>query len=302
MAKLIECVPNISEGQRPEVIERCVKAVSSVPGVIFLNQSSDPDHNRTVLTLVGNPEGLKQAILNLYEAAIDQIDLRSHKGEHPRMGAVDVVPFIPIKDATTEDCIALSKEVAAAVAERFNVPIFLYEDAATRPEHKNLAAVRKGEFEGMAEKMKQPEWKPDFGPDQPHPTAGVTAMGARFFLVAYNVQLGTADLGIADKIAKSVRAISGGLSNVKAMGVFLTDRNIAQVSMNLVNYKKTPIYRVQELIKIEAQRWGVPVIGSEIIGLIPQDALFDCASYYLQIENWDPALVLENKILEAENA
>ncbi|HEY9766351.1 MAG TPA: glutamate formimidoyltransferase [Chroococcales cyanobacterium] len=299
MAKLIECVPNISEGRREEVMEACVKAVSSVPGVVFLNKSSDPDHNRTVLTLVGSPEGLKQAIINLYETAVASIDLKNHQGEHPRMGAVDVVPFIPLQEVTTEECVLLAKEVAAEVAKRFDIPVFLYEDAASSPDRKNLAAIRKGQFEGMSEKMKNPQWKPDFGPDRPHPSAGVSAIGARFFLVAYNIQLGTADLKIADAIAKSVRAISGGLSNVKAMGVFLEDRNVAQVSMNLVNYKKTPIYRVQELVKAEAKRWGVPVIGSEIIGLVPQEALLDSAAYYLQIENYDPSLILERKIKEA---
>lgn len=299
MAKLIECVPNISEGRREDVIRAAEEAVSHVPGVILLNRSSDPDHNRTVITLVGSPEGLKTAILNLYEVAVREIDLRTHQGEHPRMGAVDVVPFIPLKDVTTEECVELAKDVAQEVAQRFNVPIFLYEDAAAKPDRKNLAAVRKGQFEGMSEKMKDPNWAPDFGPDQPHPSAGVSAIGARFFLVAYNIQLGTADVAIADKIAKSVRAISGGLSNVKAMGVFLEDRGIAQVSMNLVHYKKTPIYRVQELVKAEAKRWGVPVIGSEIIGLVPQDALLDSAAYYLQVENWDPGMVLENKIAEA---
>ncbi|HBN07533.1 MAG TPA: glutamate formimidoyltransferase [Cyanobacteria bacterium UBA8530] len=299
MAKLIECVPNISEGRREEVIEACVKAVSTVPGVVFLNKSSDPDHNRTVLTLVGNPEGLKQAIINLYETAVAKIDLRNHQGEHPRMGAVDVVPFIPLQEVTTEECVLLAKEVAEEVARRFDIPVFLYEDAAASLDRKNLAAIRKGQFEGMAEKMKNPQWKPDFGPNQPHPSAGVTAIGARFFLVAYNVQLGTADLKIADTIAKSVRAISGGLSNVKAMGVFLEDRQIAQVSMNLVNYKKTPIYRIQELVKAEAKRWGVPVIGSEIIGLVPQEALLDSAAYYLQIENYHPSLILENQVAEA---
>jgi glutamate formiminotransferase len=206
MSKLIECVPNFSEGRRPEVIEAVCQAVASVPGVILLDKSSDYDHNRTVLTLVGSPDGLKAAVLALYEAALKYIDLREHRGEHPRMGAVDVVPFIPIRNASMEDCVALSKEVAALVSERFDVPIFLYAEAASDPNRKVLATIRKGEFEGMPAKMEDPAWKPDFGPGAPHPSAGVSAVGARFFLVAYNLQLDTPDLKVAQAIAKAVRA------------------------------------------------------------------------------------------------
>lgn len=296
--QLIECVPNFSEGRRPEVIDAVVSAVSRTPGVIVLDRSSDVDHNRTVLTLVGSPEGLKEAILTLFEAVSQHIDMTQHAGEHPRMGAVDVVPFIPVRNATMEDCVKLSEEVAAAVAERFEVPAFLYAEAAKRPERKVLANIRKGEFEGLAEKLRDPLWAPDFGPAQPHPRLGATVFGARPFLIAYNIQLGTSDLKIAQAISKAVRASSGGLMHVQAMGVFLADRNVAQVSMNLLNYEKTPIYRVQELVKAEAARYGVPVIGSEIIGLIPQAALLDAAAYYLQIENYSPSLVLENTITE----
>jgi glutamate formiminotransferase len=299
--KLIECVPNFSEGRRPEVVDAVANAVSRVPGVILLDRSSDVDHNRTVLTLVGSPEGLKEAILNLYAEVAKHVDLTQHTGEHPRMGAVDVVPFIPVRNATMADCVALSEEVGAAVAERFDVPVFLYAEAAKRSERKLLSAIRKGEFEGMAAKMQDPTWSPDFGPGQPHPKLGASAFGARPFLIAYNIQLGTADLTIASAISKAVRASSGGLMNVQAMGVFLADRNVAQVSMNLLNYEKTPIYRVQELVKAEAARFGVPVIGSEVIGLVPQAALLDAAAYYLQIENWSPALVLENTIMEKES-
>lgn len=302
MSKLIECVPNFSEGRRPEVIKAIAGAVSRIPGVVLLDQSSDYDHNRTVLTLVGSPEGLKEAILKLYEAAIKHIDLREHKGEHPRMGAVDVVPFIPIRNASMEDCVALAKEVGALVAEKFGVPMFLYSEAASDPGRKVLANIRKGEFEGMAAKLQDPAWKPDFGPEAPHPSAGVSAIGARFFLIAYNLQLDTPDLKVAQAIAKAVRASSGGLQNVQAMGVFLADRNQAQVSMNLLNYEKTPIYRVQELVKAEAARYGARVVGSEIVGLIPQQALLEAASYYLQVENWSSSLVLENAMLEKEQA
>lgn len=300
MSKLIECVPNFSEGRRPEVIAAIVGAVSRIPGVVLLDQSSDHDHNRTVLTLVGSPEGLKEAILKLYEAVLKHIDLKEHKGEHPRMGAVDVVPFIPIRNASMEDCVLLAKEVGALVAETFDVPMFLYAEAASDPARKVLASIRKGEFEGMAAKMQDPAWKPDFGPAAPHPSAGVSAIGARFFLVAYNLQLDTPDLKVAQAIAKAVRASSGGLQNVQAMGVFLADRNQAQVSMNLLNYEKTPLYRVQELVKAEAARYGARVVGSEIVGLIPQAALLDAASYYLQVENWSSSLVLENAMLEKE--
>ena len=296
--KLIECVPNFSEGRRPEVVDAVASAVSRVPGVILLDRSSDVDHNRTVLTLVGAPEGLKEAILNLYDEVAKHVDLTQHTGEHPRMGAVDVVPFIPVRNATMADCVALAEEVGAAVAERFDVPVFLYAEAARRPERKLLSAIRKGEFEGLAAKMQDPAWAPEFGPGQPHPKLGASAFGARPFLIAYNLQLGTADLAIANAISKAVRASSGGLANVQAMGVFLADRNVAQVSMNLLNYEKTPIYRVQELVKAEAARYGVPVIGSEVIGLLPQAALLDTAAYYLQIENWSPSLVLENTIME----
>lgn len=302
MSKLIECVPNFSEGRRPEVIEAIIGAVSRLPGVVVLDFSSDHDHNRTVLTLAGSPEGLKGAILALYEAALKHIDLRTHHGEHPRMGAVDVVPFIPIRNATMEDCVELSKEIAALVGEKFQVPVFLYAEAATDPGRKVLANIRKGEFEGMAEKMLDAAWKPDFGPAAPHPSAGVTAFGARFFLIAYNIQLDTPDLKVAQAISKAVRASSGGLMNIQAMGVHLADRNQAQVSMNLLNYEKTPIHRIHELVKIEAARYGARVAGSEIVGLIPQAALLDAAAYYLQVENWSPSLVLENSILEKKEA
>jgi len=296
--QLIECVPNFSEGRRPEVVDAVVSAVSRIPGVIVLDRSSDVDHNRTVLTLVGAPDGLKEAILALFGEVAKHVDLTQHTGEHPRMGAVDVVPFIPVRNATMADCVALAEDVAQAVAERFDVPAFLYAEAARRPERKLLSAIRKGEFEGLAVKMQDPLWAPDFGPGQPHPKLGATAFGARPFLIAYNIQLGTADLTIANAISKAIRASSGGLMNVQAMGVFLADRNVAQVSMNLLNYEKTPLYRVQELVKAEAARFGVPVIGSEVIGLVPQAALLDAAAYYLQIENWTPSLVLENKIME----
>lgn len=294
--QIIECVPNISEGRRKEVIESIVNCVKNTNGIKFLDYSYDYDHNRSVLTFVGDKDSLKQGVINLFVKSVELIDLTKHKGEHPRMGAVDVCPFIPVKDVTIEECVNLAKEIGQILSEKLNLPIYLYEYAATLPHRKNLADIRKGEFEGLKEKMTKPEWKPDFGPDTPHPTAGASVIGVREFLIAYNINLNTSDINIANQIAKAVRARSGGLAYVKAIGINLSERNIAQVSMNLVNFNKTPIYRVFELVKIEAQRYGVSIIGSEIVGLIPQRALLETAAYYLQIENWDNNLVLENRI------
>lgn len=296
MAQLIECVPNISEGRRTDVIQAVASAVSAVPGTVLLDISSDVDHNRTVLTLAGTGDGLTKAVRALYESALQHIDLREHKGSHPRMGAVDVVPFIPVRDATMADCVALSQEVASMIAAKFGVPTFLYAESARVPDRKILANVRKGEFEGLAEKLTDPAWKPDFGPSAPHPSAGASAVGARFFLIAYNLQLDTADVKIAKAIAKSIRESSGGLTNVQALGLYLADRKQAQVSMNLLNYERTPIHRVQELVKIEAARYGARVVGAEIVGLIPQAALTAAAAHYLQIENWRDTVVLENAV------
>lgn len=297
MSQLIESIPNISEGRRQDVLDACRQAVSSVPGVTLLDFSSDEAHNRSVITLIGAPAPLKTAILALYDVAQAQIDLREHQGEHPRMGAVDVCPFVPIRHATMADCVALAKDVAASVAERWQIPVFLYEEAASAPHRRNLADVRRGEFEGLASKVAQAEWQPDYGPTAPHASFGATAVGAREPLVAYNINLNTGDLAVAKAIAKNVRGAAGGLAFVKAMGVMAVDGR-AQVSMNLVNTAKTPIYRVFELVKIEAARYGVSIGGSEIVGLVPQAALLDTAAYYLQIENWDAQLVLENKVLE----
>jgi glutamate formiminotransferase len=296
MSQLIECVPNISEGRRPEVVAAIVEAVRRVPGVKWLDHSSDPDHNRSVLTFLGTPEVLEAAVLELFAQVDKHLDMQTHEGGHPRMGAVDVVPFIPISNATMEDCVALAKRVGEKVSAQFGVPIMLYEDAATAPHRKNLADVRKGQYEGMAEKLAKPEWTPDFGPAAPHARLGVTAFGARMALIAYNVYLNTNNLEIAKAIGVAVRGSSGGLAHVKGMGIYTEERDQVQVSMNLVNYKKTPIYRVFELIKIEAARWGVHVVGSEIVGLVPQEALLESAAYYLQVEGWRPDMVLENKI------
>jgi len=298
MNKIIECVPNFSEGRDLEKVEKIINAFRAKEGVKLLDYSTDKDHNRMVVTLVGEPEAVKKAVIEAIGLATQLIDLTKHEGQHPRMGATDVVPFIPIKNVTMEEAIALSKEVAQEVAERYNVPVFLYEKAASASYRENLAAIRKGEFEGMKDKMQQDEWKPDFGPAQPHPTAGATVIGARMPLVAYNVNLNTNNLEIADKIAKKVRFLGGGLRFCKAMGVELKERNIVQVSMNLTDYTKTAIYRAHELVRIEAQRYGVSVIGGEIIGLVPLAALVDSAEYYLGLENFSINQVLETHLME----
>ena len=298
MAKIVECIPNISEGRNMEVVEAVLNEVRSTPGVTLLDHSSDPNHNRTVITFLGSPEGVADAAVKLAKKAVELIDLTKHVGEHPRMGAVDVCPFVPVKEITTEECVALSKEVGKRIWEEAGMPVFLYEDSASAPHRVNLAAIRKGQFEGMAEKVKQPEWEPDFGGPTIHPTAGTVAVGCHMPLVAYNINLSTSDITIASAIAKIIRQSSGGLACVKALGVMLEDRNIAQVSINMTNLHKTPLYRVVELVKAEAKRWGVTVVGTEVVGLTPMHALIDAAEYYLQIENFDgEKQVLENYLL-----
>ncbi|MEG0463035.1 glutamate formimidoyltransferase [Bacteroides sp.] len=296
--KIIECVPNFSEGRDLAKIDQLVAPFRARPGVKLLNYSNDEDHNRLVVTLVGEPEALRDALIEAIGIAVKLIDLNHHQGQHPRMGAVDVVPFIPIKNTTMDEAIALSKEVAEAVAHLYGLPVFLYEKSATAPHRENLATVRKGEFEGMAAKIKLPEWKPDFGPVERHPTAGTVAIGVRMPLVAYNINLNTNDLEIANKIAKNIRHINGGLRYVKAMGVELTDRHITQVSINMTDYTRTALYRAFELTRIEARRYGVSIVGSEIIGLVPMEALIDTASYYLGLENFSMQQVLEARIME----
>ncbi len=298
MAKLVECIPNFSEGRNQAVLDALVAVAKSVPGCTLMDVQSDPTHNRSVFTLVGSPEGIEEVSFQLCKKAAELIDMRKHEGAHPRMGATDVIPFVPTIGMTVEECVELSKRVAKRIWEELQIPSFLYEDSATTPERKNLATVRKGQFEGMPEKLLLPEWKPDYGERKIHPTAGITAIGARMPLVAFNVNLGTSDVQIAKKIAKVVRASSGGFKYCKAIGLLLEDRNVAQVSMNMVNYEGTPLYRVFEVIRAEAQRWGVPIIGSEVVGLTPAKALVDCAEYYLKIENFDyHKQVMENHLI-----
>ena len=298
MNKIMECVPNFSEGRDKEKIEQIADAFRGKEGVKLLDYSSDVDHNRSVITVVGEPEPLKHAVIDAIGRAVELIDLTRHKGQHPRIGAADVVPFIPIRNVTMEETIELSKAVAQITAEKYHLPVFLYEKSATAPHRENLASVRKGEFEQLAGKMQLPEWQPDFGPAEPHPTAGAVAMGARMPLVAYNVNLGTDNLEIANAIAGKVRHMGGGLRFCKAMGISLHDRGITQVSMNLTDYTKTTIYRAHEMVRMEAKRYGVPVVGGEVIGLVPLAALVDAAAYYLGLENFSINQLLEVKLME----
>jgi glutamate formiminotransferase len=296
MNKIIECVPNFSEGRDLKKLEQILDVFRGKKNVKLLDYSSDEDHNRTVVTIVGEPEELGEAVIEAIGKAVELIDLNHHEGQHPRMGAVDVIPFIPIKNATVEEADALAKRVAKEASEKYGLPFFLYEKSATAPHRENLANIRKGQFEGMAEKMKDDMWKPDFGPETIHPTAGATVIGARMPLVAYNVNLSTNNLEIASKIAKQVRHLSGGFRYVKALGIELEDRSIVQVSMNLTDYTKTSIYRVFETIKMEAARYGVNIEGSEIVGLVPMQALVDTADYYLRLENFSSDQVLETRL------
>lgn len=297
MHQIIQCVPNFSEGRDLDKIDKIVSPFRGKQGVKLLDYSNDEDHNRLVVTVVGEYEALKNAVVEAVGIATELIDMTKHEGQHPRMGATDVIPFIPIKNASMEECIKLSKEVAETVYNKFGIPSFLYEKSASKSDRENLATVRKGQFEGMSEKVKDPDWTPDFGNDI-HPTAGITAIGARMPLVAFNVNLNTNDIEIANKIAKNVRHLSGGLRFCKALGIALEERGIVQISMNMTDFTKTPLYRAFELIRIEAQRYGVSIIGSEIIGLVPMDALLATSEYYLGIENFSYEQVLEKRIME----
>jgi len=298
MVEIIESVPNISEGRNKEVIEICVDQIRQTAGCTLLQYTSDPSHNRTVITYIGSPMACEEASVRLAKKAVELIDLTKHEGEHPRMGCADVMPFIPIKEVTMETCVELSRTVAQRIALEAGLPVFLYENSATAPHRQNLADVRRGQFEGMAEKVLDPQWIPDFGGQRIHPTGGVAAVGARPPLIAYNINLSTSNLEIANRIAKIIRQAGGGLGNVKAIGIMLRERNIAQVSINMTDYTKTPLYRVTELVKVEAARYGASVIGTELVGLCPMDALVDSAAYYLQIEEFDRKVqVIENHLL-----
>jgi glutamate formiminotransferase / formiminotetrahydrofolate cyclodeaminase len=300
MKRLIECVPNFSEGRAPAKVDAIVQAMSSVPGVYVLDREMDADHNRCVITLAGDPDAVGEAAILGAGKALDLIDMTAHSGAHPRVGATDVVPFIPIEGVTIEDCVALARRVGNEIWQRYRIPIFFYEAAATRPDRVNLENVRRGQFEGLRVEMKRNhERQPDVGEPKLHPTAGVTVVGARKFLIAYNVNLNTPDVSIANKIAKAIRFSSGGLRYVKSMGVELKARNLAQVSINLTDFEQTPMHRVYEMVKREAERHGVVPVGSEIVGLIPKKAIEMAADYFLQLENFSPSQVFENKLAEA---
>jgi len=301
--QLVECVPNFSEGRDAAKIDAIVAAVRAVPGVALLDRESDADHNRSVLTFAGPPAAVGEAALRGVEKAVELIDLTRQQGAHPRIGAADVVPFIPIEGVTMEECVRLAERVAGEIWDKLRVPVYLYEAAARRPGRVNLENIRRGQFEALVREMGTVrERDPDVGEPVCHPTAGATAVGARKFLIAYNVNLGTADIGIARKIAKTIRYSSGGLRFVKAMGVMLASRNLAQVSMNLTDFEQTPVHVVFEAVRREAERLGVTVVGSEIVGLVPRKALEMAAAYFLRCENFRPELVLENRIAEAVGA
>jgi glutamate formiminotransferase/formiminotetrahydrofolate cyclodeaminase len=300
MKRLIECVPNFSEGRDPAKVDAIVAAMSSVPGVYVLDREMDADHNRCVVTLAGEPDAVAEAALRGTGKAMELIDLTKHTGAHPRVGATDVLPFIPIDGVTIEDCVAMARRVGTEIWKRYRIPVFYYEAAATRPDRVNLENVRRGQFEGLREEMKHNlDRQPDVGEPKLHPTAGVTVVGARKFLIAYNVNLNTSDVGIANKIAKAIRFSSGGLRYVKSMGVELKARNLAQVSINLTDFEQTPMHRVYEMVKREAERYGVTPVGSEIVGLIPKKAMEMAADFFLQLENFSPAQVFENKLADA---
>ena len=298
MTTVIECVPNISEGRDEKRVSEIAALLRAAPGVRLLDVSSDPSHNRSVLTFVADADGIREGVRALFDGAVPRIDLKQHTGEHPRMGAVDVVPIIPIRGATVEQCVALSREIGKEIAERHGIPVFLYEDSATSEKRRNLAEIRKGQFEGFPAKMREPEWKPDFGPGEPHPSAGVVAVGARAPLIAYNINLGTRDLAVADRIAKAIRYLGGGFRYVKALPVELAERGQVQVSINMTNFRKTPLHRVFECVLSEAQRHGVPIVGSEIVGLCPAEALTMTAEHYLRLEGFSGEQVLELRLLE----
>ncbi|MBR1813077.1 MAG: glutamate formimidoyltransferase [Lachnospiraceae bacterium] len=296
MAKLVECIPNFSISRERDAagFDALVEVAKSVPGCLLFDAQTDGNHNRSVFTLLGSPEAVEEVAFLLTKKAAELIDMNKHTGEHSRMGATDVIPFVPTMDVTVEECVEMSKRLGKRIWEELQIPSFLYEDSATRPERKNLATVRKGQFEGMPAKLLEPDWAPDFGERKIHPTAGITAIGARPPLIAFNVNLATSDVQIAKNIAKVIRASSGGFAACKAMGFMLEDRGIAQVSMNMVNYEVTSIPVVYEMIRSLAERYGTHIVGSELVGLAPAKALLDCAEFYLKLENFD----CKNQIME----
>ncbi len=300
MKRLIECVPNFSEGRDPSRVDALVEVMRGLAGVYVLDREMDADHNRCVITLAGEPEAVAEAALRGVGRAAELIDLTRHTGAHPRVGATDVLPFVPVEGVTLEDCVVLAKKVGREIWERYRIPVYFYEAAATRPDRANLENIRKGQFEGLREEvLANPDRAPDVGEPRLHPTAGATVVGARKFLIAYNINLNTPDVAIANKIARAIRFSSGGLRFAKAMGVNLKARDLAQVSINLTDFEQTPMHRVFEMVKREAERYGCAIVGSEIVGLVPKKALEMTADFYLQLENFSPAQVLENRLAAA---
>jgi glutamate formiminotransferase len=292
---MIECVPNFSEGKRPEVIDAIANQISSKHGIALLSKEMDANHNRSVITFAGEFEPVRKAAIDATKKAAELIDLTRHTGEHPRIGATDVIPFIPLKGNTMADCVKLAREVGKEIGERLHIPIYLYEEAATKPERKNLADIRKGEFEGLRKELgTNPERTPDFGPNKIHPTAGATVVGARFFLLAYNINLNTSDIKIAKQIAKAIRESSGGMPAVKALGIFLEDEDTAQVSMNLTNYRVTGLKTVFDAVGQKAKELGTSIKESEIIGLIPAEALVGTSPQELIITDFNDKMIIEN--------
>ena len=298
MSRLVQCVPNFSEGRNEERILEIIQVIKDVNEVKLLDYSMDKDHNRTVVTFIGEPEAVIEAAFLATKKASELIDMSLHKGEHPRMGATDVIPLIPISDVTMDECIEYSKMLAKRIGEDLNISVYLYEKSASNPTRENLAVVRKGEYEGMAVKLQEDGWEPDFGPRNLNTKSGVTAVGARAPLVAFNINLGTNDISIAKKIAKIIRASGGGYTYCKALGIEIKERDIVQVSMNMVDFTKTSLFRVFDTVEREAKRYGVNVIGSEIIGLVPMNALIDTAEYYLRLEDFEPSQILEKRMVE----
>jgi len=295
VVKIVECIPNISEGRRLEVIEEILDEVRQVAGVTLLDYSSNADHNRTVISMIGEPERVVEAAWKLIVKAAEKIDLDQHQGEHPRMGATDVVPFVPIRGMEMEECVDLAKALGERVGRELLIPVYLYEKAATRPERRNLAEVRRGQYEGLKESVMTPGRAPDYGPSRLG-KAGAIAIGARPPLVAFNVNLGTTNLEIGKAIAKGVRGSSGGFVNIKALAIDLSEQGLVQISMNMVDTQGTPLYRALEFIKIEAAHFGVPIVGSEIVGLVPLDAMMDVATYYLGVHDFSSEQILEKRV------
>ncbi|WP_029166459.1 glutamate formimidoyltransferase [Aminiphilus circumscriptus] len=297
--RLVECVPNFSEGRRPEIIEALVAPFKKRKGVYLFDYRADEDHNRLVVSLVGEPEPMEDALLEAARVAMENIDMEHHQGGHPRIGAVDVIPFTPLKNMSMEECVLLAHTFGERYWQETGIPVYFYEEAALRPERKRLEVIRKGQYETLkVEVLSNPERLPDKGSAALHPTAGATVIGARTFLVAFNVNLGTTDVAIAKEIAKAVRASSGGFCHVKGIGLALEDRGLVQVSMNLVDHRKNALYRVLETIRMEARRWGVPVVETELYGMVPTEALLDSAAYYLQANGFDPRQAIELRLLE----